>query len=126
MTIHSLSNRACEEDRVLTKAIRNMVNFYELSGKDLSTIMGISESSATRLNQGKKIVSPNTKEGEMALLLLRLYRSLNTLVGNNHHKAKAWLNSANTYFKAKPIDRIKTITGLVDVVNYLDAMRGKI
>lgn len=126
MNTHSLNNKMLEKERVLTKAVLNIANFYELTGKDLSHIIGISESSATRLNQGKKMLSPNTKEGEMALLLLRIYRSLNTLVGNNHLKAKAWLNSSNTYFGEKPIERIKTISGLVEVVNYLDAMRGKI
>lgn len=115
-----------EKERVLTKAILNLANFYNLTGKDLSDIIGISESSATRLNQGKKFISPNSKEGEMALLLLRVYRGLNSLIGNNHDKAKIWLNSFNTYFNKKPIEQLKTVTGLVDVVNYLDAMRGKL
>ncbi len=115
-----------EKERVLTKAILNLANFYNLTGKDLSDIIGISESSTTRLHQGKKVISPNTKEGEMALLLLRVYRGLNSLIGNNHDKAKIWLNSFNTYFNKKPIEQLKTVTGLVDVVNYLDAMRGKL
>jgi hypothetical protein len=115
-----------EKERVLTKAILNLANFYNLTGKDLSDIIGISESSTTRLHQGKKVISPDTKEGEMALLLLRVYRGLNSLIGNNHDKAKIWLNSFNTYFNKKPIEQLKTVTGLVDVVNYLDAMRGKL
>ncbi len=114
-----------EQERVLTKAIRNMAEFYGISGKELSKIIGISEATTTRINQGKKLLSPESKEGEMALLLLRLYRSLNAIVGNNHTKAKAWLNSENNYFRAKPIERIRTVAGLVEVVNYLDAMRGK-
>lgn len=115
-----------EQERVLTKAIINLANFYNLTGKDLSDIIGISESTTTRLNQGKKFISPNSKEGEMALLLLRVYRGLNSLIGNNHDKAKIWLNSFNSYFNKKPIEQLKTVSGLVDVVNYLDAMRGKL
>ncbi len=126
MKIAALSTNAHEKEQVLTKAVLNMANFYELSGKDLSSIIGMSEASTTRLHQGKKLLSPYTKEGEMALLLLRVYRSLNALVGNNHTKAKAWLTSANRNFESPPIEKLKTVHGLVEVVNYLDAMRGKI
>lgn len=115
-----------QEDVVLTKAICNLSKFLSLTGKDLGNIIGISESSASRLSQGKKLITPNTKEGEMALLLLRIYRSLNAMVGNNHEKAKLWLKSQNKYFHNKPIDEMKTIPGLIRVLNYLDAMRGKL
>ncbi|WP_298626270.1 antitoxin Xre/MbcA/ParS toxin-binding domain-containing protein [uncultured Legionella sp.] len=120
------NNTLHKEERVLTKAVSNLAKFYSLTGKDLSKIIGISESSASRINQGTKFISPHTKEGEMALLLLRVYRSLNAMVGNNHEKAKLWLNSQNKYFKNIPIDEMKTIQGLIGVLNYLDAMRGKL
>ncbi len=119
-------NHDHQKDRVLTKAILNLANFYDLTGKDLHQIIGISESTITRLNQGKAFISPTTKEGEIALLLLRVYRGLNSLMGTNHDKAKLWLNSYNKYFNKKPIDQLKSLTGLVDVVSYIDAMRGKL
>jgi plasmid maintenance system antidote protein VapI len=115
-----------QKEFVLTKAICNLSKFYSFTGKDLSQIIGISESSASRLYQGKKFISPNTKEGEIALLLVRIYRSLNSMVGNDHEKAKLWLNSKNKYFYSTPMEEIKNITGLISVLNYLDAMRGKI
>lgn len=111
---------------VLTKALCNLSTFYSLSGKDLSKIIGVSESSASRISQGTKLISPHTKEGELALLLLRIYRSLNAMVGNNHEKAKRWLNSQNKYFRNTPMEEMKTIAGLMNVLNYLDAMRGKL
>lgn len=110
---------------VLTKALISLASFYNIKGKELSQIIGISESSATRLFKGSKLISEQSKEGELALLLIRLYRSLNALVGNDPAKAQAWLNSSNRYFSNKPIHHIKRIEGLVDVVNYLDSMRGK-
>ncbi len=119
-------NNDRQKDAVLTKAILNLASFYDLTGKDLRQIIGLSESTITRLNQGKALISPSSKEGEMALLLLRIYRGLNSLLGNNHDKAKLWLASHNHYFNQKPIDHLKTISGLVDVINYIDAMRGKL
>ena len=62
----------------------------------------------------------------IAILLIRIYRSLSAMVGNNHEKAKLWLKSQNKYFRNKPLEEMKTIPGLVKVLNYLDAMRGKL
>lgn len=126
MNISSITQKNAEKEAVLTKALLNMAALYHLNGKVLSEIIGMSEAGVTRLHQHKKTISPNGKEGELVLLLLRLYRSLNALVGNNHEKARLWLASSHNYFTQKPIEHIKTVAGLVDVVNYLDAMRGKI
>lgn len=115
-----------QQEIVLNKSICNLARLYDFSGKDLSEIIGISEASVTRLHQGKKTLSLDTKEGEIAILLVRIYRSLNAMVGNNHDKAKAWLNHHNQYFQAKPIQCLKSISGLMTVLNYLDAMRGKL
>ncbi|MDP1604703.1 MAG: DUF2384 domain-containing protein [Legionella sp.] len=115
-----------QKDQVLTKALLNLAKFYGLTGKDLHQILGVSESTITRLNQAKAFISPSTKEGEIALLLLRVYRGLNSLLGNNHEKAKLWLNSYNKYFNKKPVEQLKSVVGLVEVVNYIDAMRGKL
>lgn len=125
-TMKASKNTDHQEDIVLSKALCNLAKFYSLTGKDLSKIIGISEPTASRLSQGTKLISPHSKEGEMALLLLRIYRSLNAMVGNNHEKAKLWLNSPNKYFRNKPLEEMKTIPGLVGVLNYLDAMRGKL
>ena len=119
-------NQQNKKEIVLTKAICNLAKFYSFTGKELSDIIGISESSASRLYQGTKLISPQTKTGEIALLLIRIYRSLNSMVGNNHEKAIAWLNSQNKYFQTTPIAEMKTIAGLINVLNYLDAMRGKL
>lgn len=113
-------------ERVLTKALLNLAEHYELKGKDLSEIIGMSEASATRLSQGTKFISDTSKEGELALLLIRLYRSLNAMVGDDPEKAKTWLRSHNYYLSAIPLERIKRVDGLVDVVSYLDAMRSKL
>ncbi len=122
----NLKEHRAEREHVLTKAVLNLAAQYELKGKDLSDIIGISEASVSRLNQGTKFISEKTKEGELALLLIRLYKSLTALVGNDPAKAKSWLMSFNHYFAESPFDHIKHIDGLVAVVHYLDAMRGKI
>ncbi len=113
-------------DEVLTKAILNLAKSYGLSGRELSEIIGISEASASRLHQGKKYITAHTKEGELSLLLLRVYRGLYALIGPQHEKAQAWLRERHHYFNCPPLESMKSVQGLVSVVQYLDAMREKI
>lgn len=123
----SVSNMAQPvHDEVLTKAVLNLAKCYGFSGKELSEIIGISEASASRLHQGKKCIAAHTKEGELSLLLLRVYRGLYALTGPQHDKAQAWLRETNHYFHSAPLEYMKSVQGLVSVVQYLDAMRDRI
>ena len=96
-----------------------------LRNRELAAVIGTSEASISRLGSGRGLV-PASKEGELALLFLRLYRSLDALVGGDDGKARAWLHADNTHVGGVPADRIRTVEGLVDVVQYLDAMRGRL
>ena len=78
----------------------------------------------SRLQRGRTI-DPEGKEGELALLFVRLYRSLDALVGGDEAQARAWLHAHNTHVAGVPAERITSVAGLVDVVQYLDALRGR-
>ena len=67
-----------------------------------------------------------TTLGQLALLFLRLYRSLDALVGGDDARARAWLSAPNGHLGGVPAERMMTVEGLVDVVQYLDAMRGRL
>src|SRR5205807_2182274 len=96
-----------------------------LRNRHLALIIGSSEASVSRLQNGRGL-DPESKEGELALLFLRLYRSLDALVGGDDAKARNWLHAMNDHLSGIPADRIRTVEGLVDVVQYLDAMRGRL
>jgi transcriptional regulator with XRE-family HTH domain len=110
---------------VLAKAALAAAERLGLRSRQLAEIVGTSEASVSRLRSGRGL-DPATKEGELALLFLRLYRSLDTLVGGDDVKARDWLHAANDHLGGVPADRIRTVEGLVDVVQYLDAMRGRL
>jgi hypothetical protein len=59
-------------------------------------------------------------------LFLRVYRSLDALVGGDDDKAREWLHAQNDHLRGIPAERMRTVEGLVDVVQYLDAMRGRL
>lgn len=114
-----------QEVTVLSKALTRAAQRLGLSQRELGQVVGLSPASVSRLFSGKLQLDPATKEGELALLLLRLYRSLDALVGGSAESARAWLRSENFHLGGIPAERIRTIQGLVDVVAYLDGMRGK-
>ena len=109
---------------VLTKALLRAAQVLDLSQRDLAAVVGTSESSASRLNRGCRI-DPSSKEGELARLLLRVFRSLDALLGGNDTAARAWLHAHNHHLGNTPVVLLHSVTGLVRVADYLDAMRGK-
>ena len=119
--------RPAEPDaaQVLAKAAVNAASRLGLRHKQLAEVIGTSEASVSRLRSGRGL-DPANKEGELALLFLRLYRSLDALAGGDDEKARDWLHSMNDHVGGIPADRIRTVEGLVDVIQYLDAMRGRL
>ena len=60
------------------------------------------------------------------MLFVRMFRSVDALVGGDVEAARQWLHAENVHLEGVPARLIQTVTGLVDVVEYLDAMRGKV
>jgi hypothetical protein len=112
--------------KVLTKALITMADILQLNQKELSEIIGPSAATFSRIfNQSNSFINPKSKEGQLALLLLRFYRGLDALLGGNTSQCRVWLRSYNKHLNGVPVDLIKSIEGLVFVIQYLDAMRGK-
>jgi len=108
---------------VLTKAVVRAAGRLELTQRATAATLGVSEATVSRLARGRTI-DPATKEGELALLLVRLYRSLDAMVGGNAEQARAWMHAPNRHLHGTPADLIRSVAGLVRVVEYLDALRG--
>ena len=114
-----------EQKIIIRKALIRAASILGLSQKDMSQIIGFSEAKASRFfNQTGTFIEPASKEWDLALLFLRMYRSLDSLWGGHEDQCRLWINSYNKQLKGKPKDLIKTIEGLVAVTQYLDAYRG--
>jgi hypothetical protein len=125
MTLAAARRPAADPRAVLTRATLAAAERLALRNRHLAAIIGTSEASISRLSSGRAL-DPDSKEGELALMFLRLYRSLDALVGGDDGKSRTWLHSPNDHLGGIPADRIRTVEGLVDVVQYLDAMRGRL
>ena len=109
---------------VLSKAVLRASDQLQLSKAALGRVLGLSAASVTRLHQGSVQLSPDSKSGELGLLLVRLFRSLDSIVGSRD-AARSWLSSENLGLNGTPKELMLTPQGLVHVVDYLDAHRAR-
>jgi transcriptional regulator with XRE-family HTH domain len=108
---------------VLAKAAHRSAQLLGLNGAALARVIGVSEATVSRVARGERGLAPESKEGELALLLVRLYRSLDALVGNDEARRLAWMRTPNDALHGTPAQLILQAQGLVATVTYLDAMR---
>jgi uncharacterized protein (DUF2384 family) len=116
---------ALDPEQTLSKAISRAANELALSGLVLSKTLWVSQSTVSRLHAGDYLIKQGHKEWELGPLVIRLYRSLLSIVGDQH-SARVWMLSPNTGLGAAPKDLIVEAEGLVSVVNYLDGFRAQI
>ena len=110
----------------LSKAVRRAAGLLGFSQAVMADILGLSTSSVSRLYAGNYRIQPERrKEWELALLFVRLFRSLDAILGHGE-QARAWLKGENLALSGKPIELVRDTEGLVRVVHYLDAYRGRI
>ncbi len=115
-----------DEASVLTKAVSRAAQLLGLTQRQVAEALGLSGPTTSRLFAGKYRLSPTrAKEWELAILFVRLFRSLDALWGHEA-TARAWLESYNTALGAAPVELIRSAAGLVRVVDYLDHARGRV
>lgn len=105
------------------KALIRAAERLDISKTELSKILGLSAPTITRLYGGNYLLEEKRKEWEFALLLIRIFRSLDSILGNEK-TSQHWLKNHNKSLGGKPIDLIQQTEGLVRVVQYLDSSRG--
>ena len=114
------------EAAVLSKAAVRAARLLEFTQRDVAAALGVSEATASRLFAGKYLLSPDhAKEWELARLFVRMFRSLDALWGHEE-TARTWLASDNLALAARPRDLLRSVEGMVRVVAYLDAARGRV
>jgi hypothetical protein len=110
----------------VTKAVVRAAEFLGLSQAALADVLGVSPATASRLVAGSYgLQATRKREWEFALLFIRLFRSLDAIVGNDRD-ARTWLRGENLALGGRPLELIRSAEGLVRVLHYLDASRGRV
>ena len=111
------------QSAAVTKAVLRAAARLGASNRTLARILGVSEASVSRMGSGAYALSADDKAFELALLFVRLFRSLDSITGGDEAVARAWLRNENLVLGGTPIALIETVPGLVNVLGYLDARR---
>lgn len=114
-----------EKKYVLAKAVLNAADQLDIKSTVLADILGIHRSGISRLRT-KMEIDPKSKQGELAILFIRVYRSLFSVMGGDLDWMKHFMKNQNKVTQGIPEEQIRSITGLVTVLNFLDGLRGKI
>jgi len=117
---------AASEGEVVTRASLRAAARLGVPQTTLGRILGVSDASVSRMSAGAYALAPGEKSFELAVLFVRLFRSLDAMVGGDESVARAWLRNPNVALGAEPLTLLQTVTGLVQVVAYLDAHRARI
>ena len=112
-----------ERVAVLTKALLRAADRLDLTNKVLAAIIGVSEATVSRMRSGSHRLQEHQKSFELAVLFVRLYRSLDAIVGGDDAVASIWLRNRNEILGGEPLGAIQTVSGLMHVIQYLDARR---
>ncbi len=110
-----------DQSAVLAEALINAGRALGMNQTELGRIIGKDRSAISR---GQ--IDPASKAGELALLLIRIYRALHVLVGGDSDAMQHWMRTENRHIGGIPLAQLTTIQGLIRVLEYLDAMRGRI
>ncbi len=114
---------AADKATVLTKALLRAASQLSLTNKTVATVIGVSEATVSRMRNENYTLQLGQKPFELAVLFVRLYRSLDAIVGGDQAVASSWLNNRNEALDGEPIALIQTVSGLMNVIQYLDARR---
>ena len=120
--------RASADDRaaVVTKAVARAADLLGMTNATLARTIGVSEATASRLRAGSYALEPGTKPYELALLLIRLFRGLDAVMGGEDPSVTSWMAVPNRALNGVPRELVQTVTGLVAAVDYVDAARARV
>lgn len=117
---------AAQAGPTLSKAVVRAAGLLGFNQTALADTIGISRATASRLNSGGYVLDPGRKkEWELALLFVRMFRSLDAILGHGE-PARQWLENENLALNGRPATLVRTTEGLIRVIHYLDAYRGRV
>lgn len=114
-----------DKSHVLAKALLSVSDELGLHTTELADALGVDRSAISRMRKNMTL-EPTSKKGEIALHLIRIARALHALTNGDRGWMQAFMRSENQGTGGVPAKQIANLDGLMRVVRYVDAMRGKI
>lgn len=113
-----------DRSRVLTAALLEVATRLAISTAELGSVIGVSPTMVLRMKRHDCGLKVGDKTWELSVQVVRMYRSLFSLVGGQDEAARLWFDGAVINLGGeRPRDMIRRVDGLVRVCDYLDAYR---
>lgn len=111
---------------VLGRAVLRAASILGIGPRRLAQVIGVSASSISRLSRGTYSSKRTSKSWELAALVVRLYKGLDTIMAGDKISMRFWMWSPNIDLRATPAEHIVTVQGLVSVVGYVESFRARV
>jgi transcriptional regulator with XRE-family HTH domain len=111
------------DSHLLATAALRAADHLRLTHAELAEVIGVSPSVISKISRQGAPLPKTPKATEITLLFIRLYRALDAIVGGDDRVAAQWMRNDNTALHGKPVQKIKSVAGLIDTLAYLDARR---
>ncbi|VAW03843.1 hypothetical protein MNBD_ALPHA07-1408 [hydrothermal vent metagenome] len=119
--LREIEGQAPDPGRVVAKACFNAARELGLTQRELAMIIGVSEATVSRMKDGG--FELQGKPFELAACVLRIFRALDAIVGSDPDSMQGWMAHENSDLGDVPARMMAQATGLIGVMNYLDAAR---
>ena len=87
----------------------------------LAKVLGLSKAGAARLRDGTFELAPVGAPFVCAVLLVRVFTALDTLMGGDEQAARSWLRAHNNALRDTPLELMQAPSGLAKVSQHLEA-----
>jgi hypothetical protein len=111
---------------VVSKAVVRSAAILGMKNAALARTLGVSDPTVFRFKSGERRLEVGTKPYELSLLLIRLFRSLDAILGGEEEVIRSWMETENRALGGVPHELIQNVSGLVAAVDYVDSARARI
>ena len=87
------ANILSSDAQLISKSVVNAADYLGLDRETIAKALGVSVPTIARLKNGKTL--PGQKPLELSLLLIRVYRSLYSIVGGSRDAMQHWVSTPN-------------------------------
>lgn len=118
--------RSPAAQQTLTRAVLRAADLLDVTQNELASILGVSPATVSRMTSGRYLLQTDRKEWQLAVLFVRMFRSLDSITGGRDDLSRAWLRGQNEALHSAPAALLGDVESFVRVVQYLDASRASV
>ena len=120
--MRTTSEKTAKKKMILAKVVLAAAERLGLAQDQLALILSIdSVKTLTSLE-----LDPTSKQGEIALTLIRITTSLDALTGGDTARMQHFMKSPNKLMNGIPIEQIQNPQGLASVLQSVEGLRAKL